>query len=132
MEHTITFDSNNGQFNIKTRGDGDVTSVVAFFKNIITHPEWKPGLNILMDHRELKIDTLEMAGIQSISRRFKKIGPKLGDGKLALVMKRDIDFGLARTWEILTAEAVDIAIEVFRSMDEASRWLALKVSGRIG
>ncbi len=129
MEHTITFDSNNRQFNIETKGDGDVSGIIAYLRDIIAHPQWEPGLKILSDHRKLKIDTLKMDGIHSISRYFKEIGPKFGDGKLALVMQRDIDFGLARTWEILTADDVDIAIEVFRSMDEASKWLARNGTG---
>jgi len=132
MEHTITFDSSNRQFNIKTKGDGDVSGIIAFFKDIIAHPQWKPGLKILLDHRNLKTDSLKMDGIQSISQFFKQSGPKFGDGKMALVMERDIDFGLARTWEILTADDVDIAIEVFRSMGEASKWLARNGTGHVG
>ncbi len=131
MEHTITFDLDKCLVNIQTKGDGDARGIITFFKDIVAHPQWKPGLKILLDHRKLKIDTLKMDGIQSISTFFKQIGPKFGDGKLALVMQRDIDFGLARTWEILTADDVDIAIAVFRSIDEASRWLERNTSDSV-
>ena len=123
MKHTITVNSNHNQFLVTTQGDGHVDGFIAFFKELVSHPQWKSGSRILMDHRELHIDGIKMNGIEIISQFFKGIGPKLGGGKLAMVMKREIDFGLARAWEILTADDVEIEIEIFRSFTEASQWL---------
>ena len=123
MKHTITVNSKHNQFHVKTQGNGHVDGFITFFKDLINHPQWRSGSSILMDHRDLHIDGIPMTGIEVISQFFKGIGPKLGDGKLAMVMKREIDFGLARAWEILTADDVDIKIEVFRSFSEASQWL---------
>jgi hypothetical protein len=38
-------------------------------------------------------------------------------------MKREIDFGIARAWEIVTDSDVDISINVFRQIDKAIDWL---------
>ena len=38
-------------------------------------------------------------------------------------MNRDIDFGIARAWELVTATEVDMQIRVFKRIDDAKRWL---------
>jgi hypothetical protein len=77
----------------------------------------------LLDHRALRIDKITVSGIDEVSIFFKSIANELGNGKIALVMKRDIDFGIARAWEIVTDSDVDISINVFREIDKAIDWL---------
>lgn len=122
MKHTLEV-SENGSFTIITEGDGDVEGIIAFLKDIISHPQWKPGNHILLDHRALKIDAITVSGIEDVSAYFKSIADKLGNGKVALVMKRDIDFGIARAWENITAYDVDIKVYVFRELEKAISWL---------
>ncbi len=48
---------------------------------------------------------------------------ELGWGKLAFAMNRDIDYGIARAWEIVTESEVEIKIFVFRKLEKAIAWL---------
>jgi hypothetical protein len=96
MNHILKINKDGSLFTIRTEGDGDVEGIIAFLKDIISHPEWKPGKRILLDHRALKIDKITVSGIEEVSLFFKSIASELGNGKIALVMKRDIDFGIAR------------------------------------
>ena len=123
MKHIITVDPDHEKFTVTTEGEGSADGIIAFLKDIVGHPQWQPGNDILLDHRNLRLEKIKMDGIEKVSFFFKTIGGKLGNGRLALVMHRDIDFGIARTWEILTADDVDIEIEVFRSIDAAQAWL---------
>ncbi|MBU4262466.1 MAG: hypothetical protein KKC76_11445 [Proteobacteria bacterium] len=123
MKHTLEVSENGLFFTIITEGDGDVEGIIAFLKDIISHPQWKPGNNILLDHRALKIDAITVSGIEDVSEYFKSIADKLGNGKVALVMNRDIDFGIARSWEIITGDDVDINVFVFRELEKAINWL---------
>jgi hypothetical protein len=77
----------------------------------------------LLDHRALKVDKITSDGIIEVSSYVKLISNKLGTGKMALVMKRDIDFGITRAWEIMTEPDVDIEIYVFRELEKAMAWL---------
>lgn len=125
MKHKLKVEVNgdSSEFIIKTEGDGTVEGIVAFLKDIISHPEWKPGHNILLDHRDLRIDKITVADIEEVSKYFISIGNELGTGKIALIMKRDIDFGIARAWELATELDVDIKIRVFRKIEDANNWL---------
>ena len=123
MKHTLEVSKNGLIFTVVTEGDGNVEGIIAFLEDIISHPQWKPGKRILLDHRELNIDEISAAGIEDVSFYFITISDKLGDGKIALVMNRDIDFGIARAWESITNLDVDIQIHVFRQLEEAINWL---------
>lgn len=123
MKHTLKVSEEGFLFTVTTEGDGDVEGIIAFLKDIISHHKWRPGNYILLDHRALRIDKITVSGIEDVSVYFKSIAAELGNGKIALVMKRDIDFGIARAWENITDYDVEIKIHVFRRMEDAIRWL---------
>ena len=123
MKHTLKVSADGLLFTVVTKGDGGVEGIIAFLNDIISHPKWKPGNHILLDHRRLNIDQISASGIEDVSIFFISISDKLGAGKIALVMNRDIDFGIARAWESITNLDVDIRIHVFRKLEEAIHWL---------
>ena len=123
MKHTLKVSEDGSFFTIITEGEGDVEGIIAFLKDIISHPQWKPGNLILLDHRALKIDEITVSGIEDVSAYFKTISNELGNGKVALLMKREIDFGIARAWENITEYDVDIKVYVFRELEKAISWL---------
>ncbi len=123
MKHSLKVIENGLLFTIITDGDGDAEGIISVLKDIISHPLWKPGNNILLDHRALKIDAITVSENKDISTYFKSISNELGNGKIALVMKRDIDFGIARAWENMTTYDVDIKIYVFHEFERAINWL---------
>jgi hypothetical protein len=123
MKHKLKVSEDGSLLTVITEGAGDVEGIIAFLKDIISHPRWKPGNLILLDHRALETDEITLSGIEDVSAYFKSIAPELGDGKIALVMKREIDFGIARAWELFTEYDVDIKIHVFRQLEKAISWL---------
>jgi hypothetical protein len=46
-----------------------------------------------------------------------------GHGRAAVVAHDDLSFGIARMYELMTAET-PVDVQVFRNVDEATRWLA--------
>ncbi len=125
MEHVIEVGPDGRFFTVTTTGHGSAEGIIAFLDAIVSHPSWQPGNAILLDHRKLDIADITVEGIDRVSHYFQKIGPQLGSGKIALVMKKDIDFGIARAWELTTDAHVDMQIGVYRSIDEARKWLRL-------
>ena len=123
MEHVIEVAADERAFIVTTSGRGSVEGILAFLEAIVSHDSWRPGDTILVDHRKLDIADITLEGIERVSYHFQKMAPRLGVGKIALVMKKDIDFGIARAWELTTSEYVDMEIGVYRSMDEARMWL---------
>ena len=123
LHHTVAIENGGGRVIVTTHGEASVQGILAFLDDIVSHPAWKPGRQILLDHRDLDLKKIPQDGISKVSQYFVKLKPKLGAGKIALVMNRDIDYGIARAWELMTADDVDISIFVFRSIKDAVRWL---------
>jgi len=125
MTHTLSVYAGKNLFVVKTDGAGDVGGIVAFLQDIVEHPEWRAGMSILLDHRKLNIHEITQSGVGIVSRFFQSISRQLGDGKLALVMSRDVDFGIARAWQTITADNAEMDIFVFRDFDRAVTWLGV-------
>ena len=68
----------------------------------------------------VKISGDEMQKIINYVQRYRK-GP--GGGKVALVVSRSSDFGLARMYNLLSEYQVDRDLMVFRNYDDALKWI---------
>ncbi len=126
MTHTLSVYEGENLFVVKTNGAGDVGGIIAFIEDVVSHSEWRSGMSILVDHRELELHEITQAGVGIVSRFFQSVASQLGDGKLALVMNRDVDFGIARAWEAITSDNAEMDIFVFRDFDRAIAWLGVE------
>ncbi len=123
MKHILDVKKEHSLFIVTTEGEGHEMGILAFLKDVVGHPDWRPGMSILVDHRELSIHNIQHPGISMVSDFFIQISDKLGNGKLALVMNKDIDYGIARAWQNITEDLVKMEICVFREIDKARSWI---------
>lgn len=121
MDHVIK--SSDGLFTVIAEGMADVQGVISFINGIVDHPEWKPGNKIFIDCRKMMTNELSQSELQFISDHFLSVEKRLGNGKLALLMNREIDFGKARAWENITEDSVKIKTNVFLNVENAKSWL---------
>ena len=50
MEHEILFHSD--YFEVRTSGNASQKGLLAFGKDLLDHPDWKPGSRVLIDYTE--------------------------------------------------------------------------------
>jgi hypothetical protein len=123
MKHRIESDKTNGLLIVTTEGDAAVEGIFAFLDDIISHPDWLLGMSLILDHRRLNLGPISAQGIEQVSDYFAGISGKLGNGKMAMVMNKDVDFGIARASEIITQDRTNMKLHVFRTLDEAWAWI---------
>ena len=119
MPIRLTIDRDRAR--VRTRAEGVVT-----FDEIVAHLDRKAELHgtgyaELFDARQARIDITPgqiraLVGRVDATRRGEPLGPT------AFVVTNDASFGMARVYEIL-AEDRGMAVGVFRTLDEAERWL---------
>lgn len=123
MKYTIEFEVELNTLVI--RGMGDVTreGILDFHKDYLSDHRWNPGMNVILEFRQLSFSRFRPADIGFI--RDLVIGSKkeIGAGKMAIVISADNDFGLARMWEMSTELFVEFSISVFRELEEAWEWI---------
>ena len=123
MKHRIEAELPKGRLQVVTEGQGTPQGIIDFLNDVISHPQWKSGMSLLVDHRKLSLKNLDRLDTETVVDHFVNIRDRLGSGKCALVMNRDVDFGIARASEMMVSNRTDMEIQVFRSMEEAEKWL---------
>jgi hypothetical protein len=104
---------------------GKVTSegLIKALKEMLSDPKFRKGANNLWDFRNIDSGEITATDIQEIAEFIEKNKERRGEGyKVAFVVIRDVDFGLARMYEGY-AGRLPFTVRVYRSMDEALSWI---------
>lgn len=123
MRYSLELDVARRCFTVITQGEGNAEGLMASMEAVAHHPQWRVGYSVLVDHRKLCLAELSNSGIENISHGFIELRKAFGDGRCAIVLAKDVDFGLARAWEMITADEVAMAIHIFRDIDKARCWI---------
>jgi len=90
---------------------------------IADNDDYTPGMNIIYDNRLLENELLP-EGVAKVLSELNQFIHESFPMKIALVIKRDVQFGMARMTEAM-AVGLPVKILVCKSTDEAKKWLGL-------
>src|SRR5688572_32924018 len=118
---TQSFDPGNSRTLFTIVGEADahevLTSVLAFLQEA-------PTQQVLWDIRGGKLTALSTYDLKMIVDRAGPFTDVRAGGQTAIVVTREVDFGLCRMFQAFAEMAeVPFAILVARDIDEAQRWL---------
>jgi hypothetical protein len=108
---------------VVTGGDFTVGEQLKMIEDITSRDFWRPGMNVLFDHRKLDFGVTDINLIRKASDNHVKNNEKIGGGKAALLMKSLPDFARGRQFELLTESKVSAKLRIFKDEDEAVQWL---------
>jgi hypothetical protein len=92
---------------------------------ILDSPNARPHLTMLVDRR--KTETLNAEFVTQMTRFFAEHEKDLSGSRTAIAVNDDAGFGMGRMTEMKSAlGSPDSTIRVFRSYDEAVRWLTTR------
>lgn len=94
-------------------------AVDALFRAVLADPAFRPGLDLLVEVPVGRNPSAE--AIRERAKLLAELSPRLGR-RLALVVERDVDFGLGRMFGSFVDEA-GLDVRVFRDAAEAEAWL---------
>ena len=112
-------------FEVTTSGDAILQGYYDFTEALLEHEEWKPGGLILLNHTELNTGPLTIDDVQAIAIISKQYSEQLGTAKVAILVDRDLDYGMTRMWQALVESHTTSydSVEIFRNRNEAVAWL---------
>ena len=119
---------------IRTRVDNDkhltthtVIGELSFEEIMTTHKQFwegQPTRNVLWDLSMGSMALLSSGDLERIADYANLHSEKRAGGKTAVVVSRDLEYGLSRVLDTLRdIRKVPLQLEVFRSMEEAYQWL---------
>ncbi len=119
MKHEVY--CHDGYFEVKTFGDANPEGFRKYRDDLLAHEKWTPGTALLLDHSELNSGPLTVDDIHKIASE--SVEARLGHVRTAVVVGRNLEFGLTRMWEVFVDGKWDVDVRVFRSRDEGISWL---------
>ena len=102
-----------------TLTDDDVLQLKA---RLVRDPDFRPGMKELSDIRNITRLDVTADGIQAMVEQDQRDRAVVASHRLALVVSKDLDFGMARMYQTLT-ESTMKNVGVFRDIDKANAWL---------
>jgi hypothetical protein len=115
----LSVDPERGIVELHPEGGSSFEAWAAELEAVLKHPEYRPGFHFLVDHHGRTPTTADAR------RMVAFIGEReaaFAGSRWAIVVHRDVDFGMARMVEAL-AEDQPTTIRVFRDREEGLRWL---------
>ncbi len=95
----------------------------AAIEDFLSRKFWRSGMSILIDHRKLDFGRTNISMLQQISLFHQKNDARIGNGRIAILVKSLADFGRGRQFELLTWEKISAKLEVFLEEEKAFDWL---------
>jgi hypothetical protein len=125
----VTYQIDPARHLIRTKCIGPITlqEVLQHFQDLkadLSRPEW---LDVLLDLDELT-SLPSSAELRTVAHAVSAVRPTLEFRDCAICAPTDAIFGMLRVWEVFT-EQFFRATQVFRSLEEAERWLELRPPG---
>ncbi len=124
MRYEIKFD-NESFVTIRTSGELSAEGHQLLLSDLIKHPDWKPGMKVLVDQRSASFAAVTLNDIQKISLFVKALKDSLGSGgRCAILLSEKSEFTKVAMWKVITAPEVGFRIEFFDSIEDAKKWLS--------
>ena len=117
------FDDLNNMVSIKLNGQLTERNILEAFDLAVKNPQYKNGMGRLWDFREADLSKLSTTTIQSMAKYSLKFPPGINDVRVAFVIGRDLEYGLARMFEAFSSKAHTL-ISIFDDVNEAETWLS--------
>ena len=108
------------------RGSGNITSQ-DLLSSINSFYDNSPTLYTLWDFSKGSMSSISNESIRQIFSLVQNRGTNRQNGKTAIVATKDLEYGMSRMFQIMSTDNVfPFTIKVFRSYDEAMKWILRK------
>ena len=124
MAITTTIDSVTGLRTHVVTGELTAQDLIETIESAFNRDDFEPGSDALWDFRGATGRDLTAKEVRSIVDAVKSRRAKDTRTRVAVVVARDLDFGLARMYQQMLEASTMVRVTVFRDRDEAEEWLA--------
>jgi hypothetical protein len=124
MQWTVELPGADGYAVVTTSGTFNAADHLRMIEDIVSRPGWRPGTDVLFDHRGLSFGDADLRAMYQASANHQRNDAHIGSGKAAILMRSLSDYGRGRQFELLTADRASATLCVFLDEAEALDWLA--------
>ncbi|MGD0167633.1 MAG: hypothetical protein ABSC51_10185 [Gaiellaceae bacterium] len=130
LGYEITWGGDPEDACVTTWGTASIEGLDAWIQEGLSDPRYRPGMHVLIDHRQLDWSGLSSEDVHERVALFARDAVRLDSARAAVVMRSPVEFGMARmeaTYIDLEPE-LGIAIRIFFSIEDAREWLRERIA----
>lgn len=120
----ISVDETRGIVRLSLAGRLTARDVIHAIEELKGGPHYAPDLPRLWDLRQADLSKLSRDEFGRISRAARASHMSKPGAHVAVLVSRDIDFGMARMFELTEGDNLLASMRVFRDVEAALAWLA--------
>lgn len=124
MPFTYHIDTDRKLVTIEAKGRMAPEEAFAVFDEVTGHPDFRPDMKVLSDHRELET-VVDVEFVRAFLGRVSRMRDVFRGAQWAFVERGLVRYGMARMASILS-DPLGLRLRAFRSMAEAREWLGLE------
>jgi hypothetical protein len=94
---------------------------IQYLSDLLTHPDYTPGLSALVVCREVEAGQYSAAAVRRLARFTRDAESQLAGSRVAIVADQPLVYGLARMYQLL--REAPYQLQVFRERAQAEAWL---------
>lgn len=108
---------------IKAEGNVGREEICGLRDKILEHPCFRMDINQLFDATECRLE-LSTEDLEYIAFYYSQKSSELGNNrKLALLVAKDVDYGMMRQYEVFFDSGPTVLVQAFRDPSKAKYWL---------
>jgi len=107
----------------KVTGPLTKDELIEKLKEVYSEPDFDPDMNTLWDLREADLSSFFSPDIQEVRDFVSEHWGTGGKSRSALVVSRDLNYGLSRMYEAFLKGKTSSEVAVFRDYDDAVKWI---------
>ena len=105
-------------------GQFTIDELTEALKEVYKNPQYDSEMNVLWDIRDADASSFTMQDITKLSNIVSRQWGTKGESRAAIVVSRDLEYGLSRMYDMLSANQIKSQIKAFRDINEAFEWLS--------
>lgn len=121
MPITYQIEPDSGDIYVAVTGSFTTEEIISSLSQATAAPQFRPGCNILSDHRQIEIPITPQQ-LTLMIEHLRLLESKFRFSRWAIVATQPASYGMMRMFAVY-AEPLPLEIKVFRDYDAAQNWL---------
>ncbi|MGZ4407704.1 MAG: STAS/SEC14 domain-containing protein [Gaiellaceae bacterium] len=123
MEYEIEWAGDAESLTVTTSGRVTVEALDEWVQTVLADSRYRSGVRILIDHRRSDWAHMTPKDAQRRVDLLARDAERIGSPRIAFVVSRKVDFGVARMMELYIGVRWQAVWRVFDDIDDARAWL---------
>jgi hypothetical protein len=120
---SVEIDTAHHLAKVTLKGEISVGVILVAFQEMLKHPDFGHDMNSLWDMSEASLKQVSGADMGRLEARMRQFRDIRRGVKSACVCPEDLDYRLARMYQMMSEWSSSARFRVFQDMEEAQAWL---------